>query len=145
MRLGWVLADPARTAYAGSAGTVGAAWPQLPPGCRIERPRTLLRRGPVVKVTREGTSAVTSRGPERARAAAGAAGLRGHWGIETRTPGVREVPFDEDRAPLRSGAAPPALAAGRNRAVALLRRDGQANIAAALRTDGGRPRAAPSA
>ncbi len=142
VRLVWVLQDPALNAYAGSAGTVGAAWPHLQQGCRVERQRTLRRRGQVVKVTREVTYAVTSRGPERAPAAALAAGLRGHWGIENRTHWVRDVTFDEDRSQLRSGAAPQAMAAVRNLAVALLRRAGCTNIAAALRTYAARPHAA---
>ena len=41
---------------------------------------------------------------------------------------------DEDRCQVRSGATPEAFAACRNLAVALLRRRGHANIAAALWT-----------
>ena len=68
-----------------------------------------------------------------------AAALRGHWGIENRAHWVRDVVFDEDRSQVRSGAAPQVLAAGRNLAIALLRRAGYGCIAAALRTLAGRP------
>lgn len=43
-----------------------------------------------------------------------------------------------NRGPIRSGAAPRAVASCRNLAIGLLRRRGVANIAAALRTDAGR-------
>jgi len=142
VRLVWVLADPALNAYAGSAGTVGAAWPHLQQVCRVERRRTLLRQGHVVKVTREVTYAITSRGPDRAAAPLLARGLRGHWGIENRTHWVRDVTFDEDRSQIRSGAAPQVMAAVRNLTLALLRRAGAPNIAAALRTYAARPAAA---
>jgi hypothetical protein len=52
---------------------------------------------------------------------------------------VRDVTFDEDRSQCRSGAAPQTFAACRNLAIALLRRCHCTNIAAALRTNAGRP------
>lgn len=64
---------------------------------------------------------------------------RGHWGIENRLHWVRDVTFDEDRCQVRSGAAPQVMAALRNTAIALLRRTGATNIAAALRTHAGHP------
>jgi len=64
---------------------------------------------------------------------------RGHWGIENRLHWVRDVTFDEDRCPIRSGAAPQAMAALRNTAIALLRCHGALNIAAALRTYAAHP------
>ena len=60
-------------------------------------------------------------------------------GIEHRPHDVREVTFDEDRSQVRRGAAPPACAACKNLAIALLRRRGWANIAEALRSHAGRP------
>jgi hypothetical protein len=69
---------------------------------------------------------------------------RGHWGIENRLHYVRDVTLAEDRCQVRSGAAPEAFAACRNLALALLRRQGCANIAAALRTNARRPAAAVS-
>ena len=85
------------------------------------------------------TYAVTSLPPERADARTLLGHLRGHWGIENKTHWVRDVTFDEDRSQVRTGAAPQVMAAMRNLVLALLRRAGHANIAAALRTYPGRP------
>ena len=71
-----------------------------------------------------------------------AAWVQGHWGIENRLHWVRDVTYDEDRSQIRTGAAPQTVAACRNLAIALLRRAGHPNIAAATRTYAGRPRAA---
>jgi len=46
---------------------------------------------------------------------------------------VRDVTFDEDRSPVRTGAIPQVMAALRNTALGLLRRTGTSNIAAACR------------
>jgi len=135
----WVLADPAVNAYAGSSGEHGVAWPHLRQVCRVERERVFVRRGRVVGVEVEVSYAITSAPPERADAATLLRGLRGHWGIENRSHWVRDVTFDEDRCQIRTGAAPEAFAACRNLAVALLRRRGEENIAAALRTHAARP------
>jgi hypothetical protein len=135
----WALTDPALNARAGEAGTRGTAWPHLAQVCRVERQRVHLGTG---LIQRQVSYAVTSRAPERADAARLLATLRGHWGIENRLHWVRDVTFDEDRAQVRSGAAPQATAACRNLAIALLRRAGHANVAAACRTYAGRPRAA---
>jgi hypothetical protein len=132
----WALADPALNAYAGSAGTRGEEWPHLAQVCRFERQRVDCRTG---EVERRVGYAVTSLPPARADAAALLALVRGHWGIENRLHWVRDVTFDEDRCQIRSGAAPQAVAACRNLVLALLRRGGAANIAAALRTHAGRP------
>jgi hypothetical protein len=135
----WALADPALNERAGEAGTHGAAWPHLAQVCRVERERVHLDTG---LIQREVTYAVTSRGSEQADAARLLATLRGHWGIENKLHHVRDVAFDEDRSQIRTGAAPQATVACRNLAIALLRRAGHANIAAACRTYAGRPRAA---
>jgi len=58
---------------------------------------------------------------------------RTHWAIENRLHYVRDVTMGEDACRVRSGSAPEILAGLRNAAIALLRRDGWANIAAALR------------
>lgn len=102
----------------------------------------LVRRGRVVGVEVAVGYAVTSAPPERAGAVRLLRDLRGHWGIENRSHWVRDVTFDEDRCQIRSGAAPEAFAACRNLAVALLRRRGCENIAAALRTHAARPQVA---
>ena len=65
--------------------------------------------------------------------------IRGHWGIENRLHWVRDVTCDEDRCPVRSGAAPQVMAACRNLVIGLLRRRGADNIAAALRTCASHP------
>jgi hypothetical protein len=135
----WALADPAVNGYAGSSGTHGVAWPHLGQVCRVERERVCVRRGRVIGTAVEVSYAVTSAPPARADAARLLRGLRGHWGIENRSHWVRDVTFDEDRCQIRSGAAPQAVAACRNLTLALLRRRGNENIAAALRTHAARP------
>ena len=137
----WALADPFVNRHAGEHGMAGAPWPGLRQVCRVERRRTVRRRGRV-RLETEVTYAITSVPPQRANAATLLAYLRGHWSIENRLHYVRDVTFDEDRSQVRSGAAPQVLAACRNLALALLRRAGATNVAAALRTYAGRPRGA---
>ena len=67
---------------------------------------------------------------------------REYWGIENGLHWVRDVTFDEDRSQVRSGAAPQVCAGLRSLGIALLRRVGATNIAAALRTCSARPRQA---
>jgi len=141
VRLLWALADPLVLRGAGAHGTVGAPWPHLAQACRVERRRTVHRRGQVHHEM-EVTYAITSLPPARADARTLLGYLRGHWGIENKTHWVRDVTFDEDRSQTRTGAAPQVMAACRNLAIALLRRAGHLNIAAALRTYAGRPAAA---
>lgn len=138
VRLLWALADPVVLRGAGAHGAVGEPWPHLAQVCRVERRRTVHRRGHV-RHEAEVTYAVTSLPPDRAGARALLGYLRGHWGIENKVHWVRDVTFDEDRSQTRTGAAPQVMAACRNLALALLRRAGHANIAAALRTYAGRP------
>jgi hypothetical protein len=132
------LADPVVLRGAGRHGTVGAPWPHLRQVCRIERRRAVYRRGQVHDSV-EVTYAITSLPPARAGARTLLGYLRGHWGIENKTHWVRDVTFDEDRSQTRTGAAPQVMAACRNLAIALLRRAGHTNIAAALRTYAARP------
>ena len=137
----WTLHDPALNAYAGSAGTVGQAWPHLGQVARVERRRAVARHGGW-RDEGEVTYAATSLPPGRADARALLGHLRGHWGIENKVHYVRDVTFDEDRSQTRTGAGPQVMAALRNLALTLLRRAGHPNIAAALRTNAGRPAAA---
>jgi hypothetical protein len=58
---------------------------------------------------------------------------REHWAIENKLHYVRDVTMGEDACRVRSGAAPQVLAGIRNSAIALARRDGWKNVAAALR------------
>jgi predicted transposase YbfD/YdcC len=127
----WALADPEVNAYLG--------WPRLAQICRVERYRQQVRQGQVVQTEHEVSYAITSAAPERANATVLLRTIRGHWGIENRTHYVRDVTFDEDRSQIRSGAAPQAFAASKNLAIALLRRQGWLNIAAAIRSYAGRP------
>jgi hypothetical protein len=138
----WAVADPTLNAFVGRTGARGQPWPHLQQVCRLERHRTLLRHGQVVRRAVEVTYAITSVPPARANAARLLRWLRGHWAIENRLHWVRDVTWDEDRSPVRTGAAPQAFAACRNLALALLRRRGYTNIAAALRTHAGRPQTA---
>jgi hypothetical protein len=59
--------------------------------------------------------------------------VRGHWHIENKSHGVRDVTFDEDRSQVRCGSIPQVMAALRNTAMGLLRWAGHTNIAAACR------------
>ena len=139
----WVLYDPSLNQYAGSAGEWGAPWPGLAQVCRVERQRTPWRRGqPVGETKVEVTYYITSAPPERAGAGELLRWVRGHWGIENQVHWVRDMDWDEDRSQVRTGAAPQVLAACRNLAQSLLRRPGCTNIAAALRTNAGRPKCA---
>ena len=64
---------------------------------------------------------------------------RGHWGMENRVHGVRDVTFDEDRCQVRCGAAPQVMAALRNVTISLLRLADKANMATALRRHSAHP------
>lgn len=139
-RMVWALADPALNAYAGCAGEAGQPWPHLAQVCRVERQRLVLTTGGVLaKESREVTYYVTSRAAASADARTLAHLMRGHWGIENRTHWVRDVTFGEDGCQLRTGAAPEVRAACLNLVMALVRRAGRTDIAAALRTFAGRP------
>lgn len=83
-------------------------------------------------------AAVTRLPVEQADASALLAIARSHGGSEHTSHSVRDGAFDEDRCHIRA-AAPQGFAACRNLAIALLRRCHVANIAAALRTNAGRP------
>ncbi|PRY18871.1 ISAs1 family transposase [Pseudosporangium ferrugineum] len=64
--------------------------------------------------------------------------LRGHWAIEV-LHHVRDTTYREDASRLRTGNAPRVLATLRNTAISLLRLDGVASIAPALRRNGRDP------
>lgn len=139
----WAVSHPGVLGWLGGTGTHRTPWPHVRQVCRLERHRIPLRGGlPSGTASVETTYYITSLPPERADAARLLTLIRGHWGIENRLHYVRDVTFDEDRSTVRSGAAPQALAAGRNLVLALLRRQHCSNIAAALRTFASRPRSA---
>ena len=106
-----------------------ADWPHLAQVGRLVHTRR--QRG---VTTTEVSYLITSLPPEQARPDQLLDLSRGHWGIENRVHWVRDVTFDEDRCQVRSAAAPQVLAACRNLVIALLRRQGAGNIAAALRS-----------
>ena len=67
--------------------------------------------------------------------------VRGHWGIEA-LHHIRDTTYAEDASQVRTGSAPRVMTSLRNLAIAILRRHGARNIAAALRRnarDGTRP------
>jgi predicted transposase YbfD/YdcC len=108
-------------------------WPGAQHVCKVERETT--RKG---QVTRQVRYAVTSL-DERVSAKQLLQHVRGHWGIENRLHYVRDVTFGEDASQVRTGSAPQVLAGLRNAALALLRQDGWANIAEALRHNAWQP------
>lgn len=64
---------------------------------------------------------------------------RGHWTIENKSHWVRDVTFDEDRSQVRSGSIPQVMAAMRNTVIAVMRKAGENNIAAACRRFAAQP------
>jgi hypothetical protein len=135
-RMLWALCDPALNARAGEAGTHQAPWPHLAQVCRVRRRRVDARTGEIEDTV---SYAITSLPPAQADAGRLLTLVRDHWGIENRLHHVRDVTFDEDRSAIRTKAAPQVAAACRNLVIALLRRAGATNIAAACRTFAGRP------
>jgi predicted transposase YbfD/YdcC len=125
-----------RRLWASTALAASLDWPGVRQVLQVER--VVERQG---RRQREVRSAITSLGP-----AVGAARLlelvRGHWAIENRLHWVRDVTLGEDACRVRTGAAPHVLAALRNVVLALLRRRGVENVAAALREHGWRPNGA---
>jgi predicted transposase YbfD/YdcC len=73
------------------------------------------------QVREETVYAVTSLTPEQADAGALLRLWQAHWGIENSEHWVRDVVFGEDRATIRTGHAPQALAAFRNLAISVIR------------------------
>lgn len=91
------------------------------------------------KWTTETVYAVTSLTAEQATAAELATWVRGHWNVENRLHWVRDVTFDEDRSQVRTGNGPRVMASLRNLVISILRLNGTANIAQALRHHGRDP------
>jgi predicted transposase YbfD/YdcC len=76
--------------------------------------------------------AVTSLTAAQAGPARLAEAIRGHWGIEA-LHHIRDTTYAEDASQVRTHATPRVMASLRNLAIGILRRHGEANIAAALR------------
>jgi predicted transposase YbfD/YdcC len=87
-----------------------SAWPGLAQALCLERRRTDMHTG---ETSVETAYAVTSLVPERATPLQLLALWRGHWLIENRLHYVRDVTYGEDRATVRAGRGPQALAAMR--------------------------------
>jgi len=105
-------------------------WPGLAQVLRMERRVIDLPTG---EVREETAYAITSLVPARATPAQLLTLWRQHWHIENKVHYVRDVTFGEDASTVRAGRGPQALAALRNTAISLLRREGATNIAAACR------------
>lgn len=135
----WALADPEVNAWAGIAGTVGEPWPHLSQIIRLKRDRTIKGETKI-----QTTYLITSLLPSEADAVALLTFNRSYWDIENRLHWVRDVTFGEDHSQVRSGSAPQVKAALTNLALTLLRRQGEKNIAASLRTLAARPKLAVS-
>jgi predicted transposase YbfD/YdcC len=119
-----------RTLERSAALTGYLTWPGAQPALRRTCRRVILATG---EVQEETTYGVTSLPPDLASAAAIEALWRGHWAIENKVHRVRDGTFAEDAWPVRTGAAPQALAALRNGLLNLLRALGWTNIADAVR------------
>ena len=85
------------------------------------------------KYRSETVQGLSSLPTERATPARLLALSRGHWTIDNRLHGVRDVTFDEDRSRVREGAGAQVMASIRNLAISLLRIAGARYIAPALR------------
>lgn len=110
-------------------------WPAVAQVFRLTRTTRTLSDRPIVAVSYGITSLDTAvAGPARLLQF-----VRGHWTIENRSHWVRDVDFDEDRSQIRSGHAHQVMAALRNTAIALIRRDGSRPIASALRRFAAQP------
>lgn len=128
-------------ALTASTALVGYSdWPGLRQALKIER-RTLHKAtGAVLRA--EVAYAVTSVGPQRATPAQLLALWRGHWSVENQLHYLRDVAFDEDRATVRAGHAPQAMAAFRNAAIGLIHALGSKAITTTCRLFAAEPLAA---
>jgi predicted transposase YbfD/YdcC len=109
-------------------------WPKLAQVIRVERER---RVGGETRV--EVSYYITSLDRSRADAARLLGLIRSHWGIENRLHYVRDVTFGEDASRVRSGSAPPVLAAFRNTVIHLLENVEATSKAAARRRLAAKP------
>jgi predicted transposase YbfD/YdcC len=115
-------------------------WPGARQALRLERHTLHKRTGRLLRA--ETACAVTSLGPERATPGQLLALWRGHWSVENQLHYVRDGAFDEDRATVRAGHAPQAMAAFRNAAIGLIRCLGTSRITATCRRFMAQPHAA---
>jgi predicted transposase YbfD/YdcC len=104
------------------------AWPGVHQVFQIHRVRELPG-----KTEQETVYGITSLAPGEASPQRLLELARGHWGIENRLHGVRDVTLGEDACRVRRGAAPQVLAATRNVVVHLLEGVEAPSKASALR------------
>lgn len=104
-------------------------WPGHQQVFALRRIRTNRRTGAVSDETSYG---LTSLSAARADAAYVLDRVRTHWMIENGSHYVRDVTFAEDHSQVRTGSIPQVMAAFRNTAIALLRLNGESNIALSL-------------
>ena len=104
-------------------------WPHLGQAFRVDRYVTDLDGG---NPRAEVAFGITDLTPDQADAATIGHLVRGHWGIETRLHGVRDVVYDEDRSQVRTENGPRVMATLRNTAISLLRHVGVPNIQRAV-------------
>jgi len=105
-------------------------WPGQQQVFHLVRTRTNCRTG---EVSDETVYGITSLSPAKADAAFVLDRIRTHWMIENGSHYVRDVTFAEDLSQVRTGAIPQVMTAFRNTAIALLRLNGEPNIARACR------------
>lgn len=128
-----------RKLQASSALSDHGLWPGLEQVFEVEREVIQVKSG---KRTREVVYGCTSLSREQASADVLLKLVRGHWTIENRSHWVRDVTMDEDRSQVRKGNLPQVMAAMRNTVIALMRKAGESNIAAACRKYAAQPWAA---
>lgn len=107
----------------------GIDFPHAALALRMTRRRQVQGRA----ATRETILAITDLSWHQIQPRQLAEAMRAHWGIENRLHWVRDVTFGEDHSQVRTGNGPAVMAALRNLAISLHRRDGATNIAQALR------------
>ncbi len=135
----WTLSSADLNAYAGSAGTVGKAWPGLRQVSRIQR--VICQRDRKTGqwgLSEELAYSITSLPAERAGAQEILKHWRVHWRIEA-LHWVRDVTFGEDESQIHTGQVPEAFSVLRNAAVTLVGLAGFPSIAAGVRELQARP------
>ena len=113
-------------------------WPGMQQVFRLERTVTINKTG---TQRHEVVYGITSLTPQRANAARLLRYSRRHWRVEA-LHWIRDVTFDEDRSQVRCGHIAEVRAALGNVAIAVLRLNGETNIAAACRRQAAQPWAA---
>lgn len=104
-------------------------FPYLRLAIRIDRQRDIIRKGRIIKSTREVAYCLTSLTRDKADAEQLLELAQGHWAIENRLHWVRDWVYDEDRCQIRHPNGARAMATLRNLAISMIRMAGYKNIA----------------